>query len=70
MTTMMGLGIAAWTLSGILIGSLVWMVVKWRERRKVVVGAVVGLAAILGLVIVAFAGMGAFCVPPPGAACL
>jgi hypothetical protein len=66
---MTGLGIAVWALSATLIASLVWSILNWR-RRRMLVGLGLALAAIIGLVVVAFAGMGAFCVPPPGAACL
>jgi hypothetical protein len=66
---MTGLGIAAWALSATLIASVVWSIANWR-RRRVLVGLGLALTAIIGLVVVAFAGMGAFCVAPPGAACL
>lgn len=66
---MTGLGIAAWALVGILIASLVWSVLNWRSRRRVPVGLGLALGATIGLVLVFYAGMGAFCVPPPGMAC-
>jgi hypothetical protein len=64
------LGIAAWVLvvAGLL--AVAWGIVNRRSRRRVMAAAAVVSIVAIGLVIVMFAGMGAFCVPPPGAACL
>ncbi|HJP71764.1 MAG TPA: hypothetical protein VJ975_08605 [Candidatus Limnocylindria bacterium] len=52
------------------VGVAVWGIVNRRSRRRATAAGLVFLLVMVGLVVVAFAGMGAFCVPPPGAACM
>lgn len=62
--------IVPWSLVALGVVAAAWGIAH-RRRRRDVVAATIGVAAsVVGLVLVAFAGMGAFCVPPPGAACM
>lgn len=66
---MTALGVAAWSLVAIGIAAAAWGVLNSGARRRLIAAGVV-LLVTLGLVLVMLAGMGAFCVPPPGAACM
>jgi hypothetical protein len=67
---MTALGLATWLLVGTGIVAAAWGVAQRRHRGRVLAAVGIIATVIIGLVIVMFAGMGAFCVAPPGAACM
>jgi hypothetical protein len=68
--TSLGPPLFFWVMLGIMIAAFAGAIAAALRKRYAIATVSAAIFIAVGLVILVFGGMGAFCVAPPGAACL